>query len=218
MRENEQVLDHSTYDRTDVDNPAKSRWEEIRRRLEVSRLKLESRFEPSAKERCKILKARAAELARETRDEAGTDTQIDIVEFLLEHEKYGIEPAFIRDIFPLKTLTPVPCTPSFVVGVTNLRGEILSVLDLKKFFDLPDRGLTDFNRVVVLESGTMELGILVDAVVGFRTILKAEIQSILPTLTEIREKYMKGITEDRLAILDGEKILSDEEIVVYEEV
>lgn len=89
-----------------------------------------------------------------------------MVEFLLAHEKYGIEPDYLREIFPLKTLTPIPCTPPFVLGVTNLRGEVLSVIDLKKFFELPDKGLTDFTKVIVLESETMAFGILADSVTG----------------------------------------------------
>jgi len=194
-----------------------TRWEGIRRRLETNRTALERRFEPTADERNAILKARAAELAREAVGEAAAETWITVVEFVLAQEKYGIEPDFVRDIFPLKTLTPIPCTPPFVLGVTNLRGEILSVIDLKRFFDLPDKGLSSFTKVIVLESEAMTFGILADAVIGTRSIPQADIQPPLPTLTEVREEYLKGVTNDRIAILDAESLLSDEKIVVHEE-
>ena len=193
-------------------------WEGIRRRLETSRRALERRFEPTADERNEILKARAAELARGAVGEAAAETRITVVEFVLAQEKYGIEPDFVRGIFPLKTLTSIPCTPPFVLGVTNLRGEILSVIDLKRFFDLPDEGLTDLTKVIVLESETMAFGILADAVLGTRSIPLVEIQPALPTLTEVREKYLKGVTNDRMAVLDARSILSDEAIIVHQEV
>ncbi|MFH1744345.1 MAG: chemotaxis protein CheW [bacterium] len=197
---------------------ATDRWGEIRHRLEASRLALETRFEPSTEEKRKILKARAAALARKTGKERGIEAQLRIVEFLLAKERYGIEPRFVRDVFPLKTLTPIPCTPPFVLGITNLRGEILSVLDLKKFFDLPEEGLTNLTKVIVLESSSMTFGVLADSVIGVRAILETEVQPALPTFTDIREKYLKGVTEDRIAILDASEILLDERIRVYEEV
>jgi len=195
-----------------------TRWEGIRRRPETSRTALEKRFAPTVEERDEILKARAVELAREAVGEAAADTQIRVVEFVLAQEKYSIEPDFVRDIFPLKTFTSIPCTPSFVLGVTNLRGEILSVIDLKRFFNLPDKGLSSFTKVIVLESEAMTFGILADAVIGTQSIPLADIQPPLPTLTEVREEYLKGVTNDGIAILDAESLLSDEKLVICEEV
>ena len=214
MRENGLVLDPPGGSGPNGDNSSESAWEKIRRRLEASRSALERRFEPSAEEKSKIFKDRAVELAREPREEVSA--QLEIVEFRLAREKYGIEPDYIREVFPLKTLTPIPCTPSFVLGVTNLRGEILSVIDLKRFFDLPDKGLTDFTKVIVLQSETMMFGVLADSVTGTRSIPVEEIQPPLPTLTDVREEYLKGVAKGRLAILDAEKILSDETIMVHE--
>jgi purine-binding chemotaxis protein CheW len=77
--------------------------------------------------------------------------------------------------------------------------------------------MTDLSKVIVLRSDTMEFGVLADSVGGARSIPVAEIQPSLPTLTEVREKFLKGVTKDRLVILDGERILSDESIVVHAE-
>lgn len=201
----------------DKEVPTESGWGKIRQRLEASRLAFERGFERAPEEKDKILKDRATELARETR-ERDARTQLHVVEFVLAMETYGIASGFIRDVFPLKTLTPIPSTPPFVVGVTNLRGEILSVVNLKKFFDLPDNGMTDLTKVIVLQSDTTEFGILVDSLVGARSIPEDEIQLALPTLTDVRGKYLKGVTKERVAILDAGKILSDERIIVHEEV
>ncbi|HEY6838764.1 MAG TPA: chemotaxis protein CheW [Geobacteraceae bacterium] len=173
---------------------------------------------PPAGDEQRILRARAVELAREPEQEGIAGEHLEIVEFVLASERYGVESSFIGEVYPVKELTPLPCTPSFVLGVMNIRGKILSVLDLRTFFDLPDRGLSDFNKVIVLHAGAMEFGILADAILGVRKLRAAALRTSLPTLTDVRADYLKGVTEERLVVLDGEKILSDKRIVVHEEV
>ena len=112
----------------------------------------------------------------------------------------------------------MPCTPPFVLGIINVRGQILSVIDLKKFFDLPEKGLTDLNKVIIVKGDSMQLGILADVILGYRTISLQDVQSPLPTLTGIREEYLRGVTSERLVVLDVGSILSDKNIVIHEEV
>jgi purine-binding chemotaxis protein CheW len=168
--------------------------------------------------RKEVLKARAKALARRPQAEESGIERIEIVEFLLANERYGIESSFIAEVQPLKEFTPLPCTPPFVLGLINVRGNVLSVIDLRKFFDLPHKGLTDLTKVIVIHDEKMEFGILADAVMGSRRITVSEIQPPLPTLTDIHVDYLKGVTGERLVVLDGGKILSDGKIVVHEEV
>lgn len=169
-------------------------------------------------EKKKILKARAKALAQETEEKEREEECIEVVEFLLANEKYGIETSYVREVYPLEELTPLPCTPPFVLGIINVRGQILSIIDLKKFFELPEKGLGDFNKVIILRDEKMELGILADLILGVRSIPIAEIQPSLPTLTGIREEYLKGITKEREVILDAKKLLLDKKIIIHEEV
>ena len=97
-----------------------------------------------------------------------------------------------------------------------MRGEILSILDLRKFFDLPETGLGDLNRVVVLSSDDMEFGVLADAITGVRKVALDGLQPPPPTFTGLRREYLQGVTADRTAILDAGKILADPKIVVNE--
>ena len=190
-------------------------WSEVHRRLETSRSAMQRRLTPSVEERRTILRARARFLAQERKeDKELPQSPLEVVEFLLASEHYGIELTNIREIHALSEFTPVPGTPAFVLGLTNVRGQILSLIDIKKLFDLPERGLTDLNKVIIVRTHQMELGILADAVLGVRTIAPSEFQTSLPTLTGIRAEYLKGITKDPLVILDVEKILSDGKIVV----
>lgn len=193
-------------------------WPEIRQRLETASASIEHAALPNPEETRRILKARAQALGRKSEAAEAIGERIEVVEFVLAQERYAVESEHVRDVYPLEHLTPVPCTPAFVLGIVNLRGEILSVIDIKKFFDLPDKGLTDLNKVIVLDSGSMHFGILADAIIGVHAIPMAEIQASLPTLTGIREEYLKGVTSDRTVILDAEKLLADERIVVQEQV
>lgn len=192
-------------------------WREVHQRLEAARVASERAWAPDAEEAKRILKARAKALARETGKAEAADA-LELVEFLLAHERYAVESRYVREVYPLENLTPLPCTPAFVLGIVNMRGEILSVIDIKKFFDLPEKGLTDLNKVIVLQSGNMLFGILADAILGVRRIPIAEIQPSLPTLTGIREKYLRGVTPERTVVLDAEKLLTDETIIVQEQV
>ena len=191
-------------------------WNEVRRRVEAARAAAERAWAPDPEEARHVLKARARALAREPEQARAADA-LELVEFLLAHETYGVESRYVREVYPLENLTRLPCTPSFVLGIVNLRGEILSVVDIRKFFDLPEKGLTDLNKVIVLHSESMRFGILADAILGVRRVPLSAIQSSLPTLTGIRDKYLKGVTGERTVVLDAEKLLADEMIIVQEQ-
>lgn len=172
----------------------------------------------NAAKRQDILRARAAVLALEREREPGGGEQIEIVEFRLAHEYYGIESSYIVEVYPLKDLTQVPCTPPYVLGIINVRGRVVSVIDLRTFFGLPGKGLCDLNKVIILRNQSMEFGILADAILGARLLALHSLQPSLPTLTDRRADYLKGVGAERLVLLDGGKILSDRRIVVHEEV
>ncbi len=193
-------------------------WKRVHDRLEASRETLERGWEVGAEKRWEILRSRARELGARPTEEAEAAGCIEIVEFMLASERYGVESALVREVYPLKDLAAVPCTPAFVLGIINVRGQIVSVVDLKKFFDLTERGITESNRVIIVSEGDMEFGILADGIVGVRSVPVREVQSSVPTMTGIRAEYLKGITGDRTVILDAESILTDENIVVNETV
>jgi purine-binding chemotaxis protein CheW len=165
-----------------------------------------------------ILRARARVLARPPEQAPAADTLLEVLEFRLAQERYAVETRYVREVYPLKDLTPLPCTPPFVLGIVNVRGHILPVLDLKKFFDLPEQGLTDLVRIIVVRGHDLELGLLAEVIVGVRSVPVESLQPSLPTLTGIRSDYLKGVTAERLVVLDLERILEDPKMSVYEEV
>jgi len=164
-----------------------------------------------------ILHARARALARPAEHAPAAETLLDVLEFRVAQERYAIETKHVGEVHPLLDLTPLPCTPTFVLGIVNVRGRILPVLDLKKFFDLPEQGLNDLHCIILVEGGDLEFGLLADAVVGVQSIPVESLQSSLPTLTGIRDDYLKGVTAGRLVVLDVARILADPKIIVHDD-
>jgi purine-binding chemotaxis protein CheW len=192
-------------------------WVSLHRRLEESHAALERKLTPGPEEQQTILRARARLLAAGgKREVTSPHAFVEVVEFVLGPEHYGIESSRIREIYPLHEFTALPCTPAFVLGLANVRGQILSIINIKKLFDLPEKGLTDLNKVIIVRDHHMELGILADAILGVRSIALEDLRPSLPTLTGIRGEYLKGITKDSLVVLDVEKVLADERILVDE--
>lgn len=193
--------------------------EDIYKRLETARASLETCIRETRGERAKgILKERARLLSLEPEEKASSGDYFEVVEFVLSQERYAIPTEYVREVYPFDDCTPVPCTPQFVLGIINVRGRILSVIDIRQFFGLPERGLSDRNIVIILHSDELGFGILADSVTGVRNIKTDDLQPSLPTLTGIREEYLKGITRERVTVLDAEKLLLDRGLIVHEDV
>ncbi len=174
-----------------------------------------SDLDPEAKKR--LLQERARLLAQEPTP-AATGEVLVLVEFTLGAAHYGVDSTLVREVYPLKDYTPLPGTPPFILGLMNVRGQIISITDLSPLFGLPDRGLRNANQVIILKNATREFAILVDAIVGIRTVPWADLQEDLPTLTGFAADFFLGITADRLAVLDGVRLLTDDRLVVNSDV
>jgi len=164
-----------------------------------------------------LLKARARTLAKEPEAISKAREFLEITEFRLAAETYGLPSAFVREVHPLKDFTPLPGVPPFVLGIINVRGQILSIVDLKKFFNLPEKGLGEFNKVIILRNDRMEFGIMADAILGTYSIPLDAIQAAPQTVTGIGAEYLKGVTGEGVIVLDAGKILDDNKIIVNQE-
>lgn len=181
-------------------------WQQLHRRLRAAEMRMQQGATEAERER--ILRQRAAALAKKPAEEAPGQT-LEVLEFTLANERYGLESAEVREVFPLREFTALPGAPPFMVGIVNLRGRLLPLVNLKSFFDLPERGLSDMNKVFVLEGQGVELGILGDTVGGLTRVLAATLQPALPTHTGVRQEFLVGIAPGRLALLDAQKIIAD---------
>jgi purine-binding chemotaxis protein CheW len=162
-----------------------------------------------------LLSARAKALAREKTATEGIDeATVEVLIFGLSDETFAFELAHVRQVGALTELTPLPSVPAFILGITCLHGQIIAVVDLKKIFDLHERGLHDSRQVIVLQSPDMEFGILAEHIVGVQRLPLATLQTSLPTLTDVRAAYLKGIAPDGTVVLSASKLLADPKLVV----
>jgi len=166
----------------------------------------------------RILHERAVALARAPQADSSPDGQLELLEFKLANERYALETRHVVEVHPLRELTPLPGTPPFIRGIVNLRGRILPVFDLKKFFGLPEQGVTDLHRIIVVRGNDLELGLLADVVAGVRSVALESLAPPLPTLSDIAAVYLRGVSDERLVVLDLDRILADPKIVVHDEV
>ena len=192
-------------------------WQAIHRRLAITTAAISGGLAHGSEEARRILEARARTAAKPPVQPDDTE-RLEVLTFSLASETYGVETCHVREVCQLRDLTAVPCTPSFVAGVMNLRSRILAIIDLRKFFELPIKGLTELNQVIVLTGGDNELGLLADSIDGVRSVSASELQEGLPTLTGIRERYLRGVTGQMLAVLDGARLLGDAGLKVNEQV
>ena len=205
-------------ERAPAETPVGIDWDAVHRRLDTIRVALEEWVTPSPERKKAVLRARAKAMTQEPAQPRDEASELEVVEFRLAHESYGLESRFVREVYPLKEFAPIPCTPSFVLGIVNVRGQLFSVVDLRKFFDLPIKGLTDLNQVIILQTDTMEFGVLADAILGVRQISRGNLQSSLPTLTGLRAEFLLGVTPERTVILDAAKLLASQDLIVHEDV
>lgn len=165
-----------------------------------------------------LLKTRALAMAVESEQKTGSAATMELLTFSLSTETYGIESAFVREVYPLEAFTPLPGVPSYILGLIHVRRQIMPVVDLKKFLNLPDSGLGQLNKVIILHTEEMEFGILADVVHGIQTVDLEDINATPPTVSGVGEAFLTGVTKERLIVLDASSLLGDQKMVVEEEV
>ena len=148
--------------------------------------------------------------------EERSKSEIQLVVFKIGDEEFGVEINQVREIVKLVAITRMPKAPQFIEGVVNLRGQIITVIDLAKRLDLPSQGRTESTRIMVVEIENSTVGMIVDSV---SEVLRLSVDDIedTPSLinTEVHERYLRGVgkSNDRLLILlDLNEVLSTEEI------
>lgn len=144
--------------------------------------------------------------------------RIEVLLFQLAYEQYAIETKWVEEVIPLREITPLPLVPKHTLGLINVRGSITSVLDIRRFFDLPGEPMSDLNRVVLLQKPGMSFGILADRIHGLAFIPEKEIIRETSAVGDRRKDYILGLTADRIIIIDGEALLGDKSIIVKDEI
>ncbi len=150
----------------------------------------------------------------EVRKDQVNDEVLQWVTFQLEDETYGINVMQVREVLRYTEIAPVPGAPDYVLGIINLRGNVVTVIDTRSRFGLNQGEITDNTRIIVIESEHQVIGILVDSVAEVVYLRSSEIDTTPSVGTDESAKFIQGVSnrEGKLLILvDLNKLLSDEE-------
>ncbi len=126
-----------------------------------------------------------------------------LVVFELANEFYGIDIAVVESIIKMQAITQLPQTPCYIKGVTNLRGTVLPVIDLRTRFGLASQPDTKQTRVIIVTMGKIKVGVMVDDVSEVLRVPDQSIEPLPPMVNSVNADFLKGIVrlEDRLIIL-----------------
>lgn len=162
-----------------------------------------------------ILIERAKKIAgRKDTENKNSEEIKNIVEFLLIPERYAFESKYVSEVLTLKEITSIPGTPAFVMGVINLRGRIISVINLKVLFNIKEKGLTELNKVIILKNESMEFGIIVDAILANKVLDSNTLKQPPLTLDSFGIECVEGVSNEGLILLNADNLLKSKQIVI----
>lgn len=147
-------------------------------------------------------------------DNKQDDPIMQWVTFRLGDEKYGINVMQVQEVLRFTEIAPVPGAPSYVLGIINLRGNVVTVIDTRNRFGLMPKETDDSSRVAIIETENHIIGILVDSVAEVVELRVSEIETAPNVGNDETSKYIQGVTSrdnELLILVDLNKLLSDEE-------
>ena len=167
-----------------------------------------------------ILDQRAEIFAKNLDADENDEQKLPYIRFRLgDAEEYGILYRHAEEILPFNAVTKVPCTPAHIYGVTNRRGQMLTVLDLKHFFKARgDNQYDDKAAILVVQSQKMLVGLLVDEMLGSDEYLPSRLTTGMPSKGVSNLDYVAGIYNGRVTMLDLDILLGDSALIVNESV
>ena len=145
---------------------------------------------------------------------AKDDAVLQWVTFKLDNETYGINVMQVQEVLRYTEIAPVPGAPHYVLGIINLRGNVVTVIDTRSRFGLQSAEIDDSTRVVIIEAEKQVIGILVDSVAEVVYLRRSEIDNAPNVGTEESAKFIQGVSNrdnELLILVDLDKLLSDEE-------
>jgi len=118
--------------------------------------------------------------------------EIEIVAFRLGNEEYAVRIMEMQEVLMMHEVTWVPRTPSYLMGITSLRGKVIPVIDLREKLRIAG-GRDEDARILVLGCGGEPIGARVDSISGVMRIAQDEIMASLTTLSEEESRYIEGV-------------------------
>lgn len=142
------------------------------------------------------------------------DQVIQLVTFRLQEETYGINVMQVQEVLRVSEIAPVPGAPSYVLGIINLRGNVVTVIDTRMRFALAPASIDDASRIVIIECEKQVIGILVDSVAEVVELRQSEIDAAPSVGNDDTARYIQGVAtrdDTLLIVVDLNKLLTDKE-------
>ncbi|MBO8181007.1 MAG: chemotaxis protein CheW [Archaeoglobus sp.] len=147
-----------------------------------------------------------------------TNSTLQLVIFNLGNERYGVETSQVKEIIRVEEITAIPNAPEFIEGVINLRGQITTIINLRKRFGMEPKPIDNDTRIIVFEHNGSTIGMMVDTVTEVKYLAKENIDELPEIITSRTEsKFLRGVgklPDGLLILIDLGKVLSGEELSV----
>ena len=142
------------------------------------------------------------------------DPMLQWVTFRLDNETYSINVMQVQEVLRHTEIAPVPGAPGYVLGIVNLRGNVVTVIDTRQRFGLMPAEVTDQTRIVIIEAERQVIGILVDSVAEVVYLRQSEIETAPHVGNDESAKFIQGVcnkNDELLILVDLDKLMSDDE-------
>jgi purine-binding chemotaxis protein CheW len=149
-------------------------------------------------------------------EKGGHDPVSEWVTFRLGDEKYGINVMMVREVLKNTDLAPVPGAPYYVLGIINLRGNVVTVIDTRTRFGLPLHEPDEATRIVIVEREGLVVGMMVDSVAEVVNLRESQIEFAPNVGNDESARYIQGVSNqdnELLILIDLEKLLTIEELM-----
>jgi purine-binding chemotaxis protein CheW len=147
-------------------------------------------------------------------EKVSDDPVLQWVTFRLAGETYGINVMQVQEVLRYSEIAPVPGAPPYVLGIINLRGNVVTVIDTRHRFGLTSGELTESTRVVIIEADSHVIGILVDSVAEVVYLRQSEVENAPNVGNDESAKFIQGVchkNDELLILIELDKLLTDSE-------
>jgi purine-binding chemotaxis protein CheW len=180
-----------------------------------------SYFSPEAgRQEREIFRNRAINL-QQVSDGEDSERVIPVAVISLSNECIGVELEAVLEFAKIRNFAPVPCCPEHIAGNMNLRGNVLTVVDISGLLNVSTGKISESTKIIVADAGEFPVGVIVDEILDVIYLKERDIVPVTSSLRALNEKFVKGAAfygSGMMAILDFKEILSWDGLVVNEEV
>jgi len=183
-------------------------WGAVKERLHRSQLALEKALNPDPEQIEAAFRDRARQLAQRHAHTHSPSTPFRVLVFALGKEHYGLDLGVVVELLPFTNCTRVPGAPAQLLGVTNVHGEIRSVIDLRHLLELPDEERNSPGYILLIRHQDCEVGLRVDGIEKIRAVSPEDLLVLSDDAARPSFRCLRGLTPDMLRILSTEALFA----------